>query len=181
MLDKETPEDDAGDDGAARGELQSETTLKKPEPSERKEKPKVDLNAPVVPKRKGFRETMWFVKGEEESELAEGSEEEKKEGEKKEEEEKKPAAVAGEETPEELTEKYKDDGSIGAEGSHHLSLRTGKTQQMKAVQLPSGEVPGEQMDETEFLDEMNPGRKYLIWIGVGVAIAAIVGILVAVL
>ena len=165
----------------ARGVLNSETTLKKPEPSEAKPKKKLDLSAPVPQQRKGFRETMWFVKGEEESEDASLPEDEKKKKEEEEEKKSTLAALAGEETPEDLAQKYTDDGSIGAEGSHHLSLRTGKTQQMKAVQLPTNEVPGERMDEKEFLDEMNRGRTYMIWIGVGVAIAAVVGIIIAVL
>ncbi|MEK6608909.1 MAG: serine/threonine-protein kinase [Myxococcota bacterium] len=101
----------------------------------------------------GFRETMWFFKGEVASQQsaqgpAAGGED-------------APANVLEDNKP--LDDKYKDDGSLDAAGAK-LSLKTGKTMMMKKVQLPKPDAmfggPGDRMSETEFLDEMaERGRK----------------------
>lgn len=118
--------------------------------------------APAAPGKGpgGFRETMWFVKGEIESAMAESGEAQE-------------AAV--EASAAELQEKYKDDGSLNAEEARRLSLRTGKTQMMQAVSVPSGQLPGEKMKEEDFISEMNKGRRLAIWIGIGVVVLGAVG------
>ena len=150
----------------AAGEVKADDTmLKKPEPVVKKDRS--SFKEPVAkPKQAGFRETLWFVKGKEESENVE-----KGEGEE--------APIAAVEPDAvELSEKYKEDGTIGAEGAHELSLRTGKTQQMKKIEIPSGEIPGETMDADEFISEMNRGRTIKIWVVVFLVLAAISGVVV---
>jgi hypothetical protein len=111
-----------------------------------------------------FRETMWFFKGEVESAMAaEGSEEVAK-----------PEDV--EASPEELSAKYADDGSLSDEAARRLSLRTGKTQMMQQVGVPSGEVPGEKMAPEDLLDEINRKRRIVAWTVVFVVLAAIGGV-----
>jgi hypothetical protein len=150
------------------GELTTDAALKKPAIPDEARAPK------LKPKRKGgaqpsaggFRETLWFVKGAEESQ-------EQEEGQA--DEETKPPVEA---SAEDLADKYKDDGSLGAAGAHHLSLRTGKTQRMKAMDMPSGEIPGEKMGDDDFISEMNRGRTVAIWVAVGAAVAAGAGALI---
>ncbi|MCK5800550.1 MAG: serine/threonine protein kinase, partial [Deltaproteobacteria bacterium] len=105
----------------------------------------------------GFRETMWFFKGEIESALAESGEAEE-------------APV--EASADELQDKYRDDGSIDEAGKK-LSLRTGNTQMMQAAKVPSGVLPGEKMGADEFISEMNSGRKIAIVLGILLAIGAV--------
>ncbi len=93
-----------------------------------------------------------------------------------EEEEKPPPPV--EPDHKELADKYEEDGTIGAEGAHELSLRTGKTQQMKKIDIPSGEIPGETMDDGEFINEMNRGRTIIIWVVVFLVLAGIAGVVI---
>jgi hypothetical protein len=94
---------------------------------------------------KGFRETMWFFKGEVESAMAEKGE--------------APSPAEEEGAQDDLAEKYADDGSIDDDAARRLSLRTGRTQMMQAVKVPSGHVPGDKMKAEEFIGEINPGRK----------------------
>ena len=110
--------------------------------------------------RKGFRETMWFFKGDVESQMAEAGE--------------APAAAEAEAENPDLARKYDDDGTLNAEAANRYSLRTGKTQMMKAVKLPSAEdMPGERMRDSEFIDEINAGGKWVIWVVGGIAVVAI--------
>jgi len=145
-----------------------QVSLKAPDPVVPKDRS--DFKEPGAAKpssgKAGFRETLWFVKGKAESESVEKGDPE---------EEPKPPV---EPDHEELEEKYTDDGSIGAEGAHELSLRTGKTQQMKKIDIPSGEIPGETMDDGEFISEMNRGRTIAIWIVVFLVLAGIAGVVV---
>jgi len=158
-----------GKTGKAVGELTTDVALKKPDPEKKKKKKKTAKKAAAP--QGGFRETMWFVKGEEESK---DRAEPKEEGE---EEEEAPPPLEMEMSATELGMKYKDDGSIGAEGAHHLSLRTGKTQQMKAVDIPSGDIPGEKMNADDFISEMNRGKTIMIWALVGLVVAGIAGVI----
>lgn len=112
---------------------------------------------------KGFRETMWFFKGEVESAMAQKGE--------------ASAPVTEVENPAELAEKYADDGSITDEAASRLSLRTGRTQMMQAVKVPSGQVPGDKMRAEEFIGEINRGRTIGIAL-VGLIVAAVVGLVV---
>ena len=148
------------------GEVTSnEVSLKAPDPVVPRDRS--DFKEPATSKPKaGFRETLWFVKGKAESESVE-----KGDGEEE-------APAPEEPDTQELTQKYTDDGSIGAEGAHELSLRTGKTQQMKKIEIPSGAIPGETMDDGEFISEMNRGRTIGIWVVVLLVLAGILGVVV---
>lgn len=107
---------------------------------------------------------MWFFKGEVESAMAaEGDEEVVKQQEV-------------EATPEELANKYRDDGSLSDEAARRLSLRTGKTQAMQKVKVPSGHLPGEKMAAEDFISEMNRGKRIAIWVGIFILLAGIGGL-----
>jgi hypothetical protein len=112
----------------------------------------------------GFRETMWFFRGEVESAMAESGD---------------TAAPAEEETahPDELTEKYADDGSLSDEEASRLSLRTGKTQDMKPPEVAKTFLPGTKMRADEFIGEINAGRKIAVGVAVAGAVVLIGGIL----
>ncbi|MCB9558693.1 MAG: protein kinase [Deltaproteobacteria bacterium] len=127
--------------------------------------------APTGSAKPGFRETMWFVKGEVESAMAEQGEAQSA------------IVEAGEVDAEDLAEKYRDDGSLaGSEEARRLSLRTGKTQMMQAVKVPSGQVPGREMGDEEMLAEMAGGSRKVALIIAGVVVAALLtGIVIAVL
>ena len=145
-----------------------DVALRRPAPVVPKDRSQVSAPDPAKSKG-GFRETLWFVKGKAESEAVDQGEAE----------EQPPEPVAPDAA--DLAMKYGDDGSIGAEGAHELSLRTGKTQQMKKIDMPSGEIPGETMDAEEFLSEMNRGRTIMIWVGVFLVLAAIGGVVAYIL
>ena len=113
--------------------------------------------------RIGFRETMWFFKGEVESAMAETGEAE--------------APPTDTVPPGELAQKYKDDGSLSADEAKRLSLRTGKTQMMQAYKAPSGQLPGERMKAGEFINEMNTGRRFGLVVGAIAAVVVVGGLL----
>jgi len=118
---------------------------------------------------KSFRETMWFFKGEVESAMAEKGE--------------PPHALSETEeaSPTELADKYTDDGSLSNEEARRLSLRTGRTQMMNAVKVPSGQLPGARMDAEDFIDEMNRGgRTMAMFIGIGLVVLVVGGVLWAI-
>jgi serine/threonine protein kinase len=117
-------------------------------------------------KKPAFRETMWFFKGEVESAMAESG------GETPD------PAPAVEATPQELTAKYADDGSLTDEEARRLSLRTGKTQMMAQVRVPRGTLPGEKMNAEEFLKELDKRKRLAIWVGIFVVLAAVAGLVV---
>jgi len=101
--------------------------------------PQVPAAAGVSPKG-GFRETLWFKKGEVEEYIKQG------------------AAGQPVEAPAEdarpIEDRYQDDGSVTAADRAKFSLRTGGTQVMGAVQKPSaGPVPGERVSEKELFEE----------------------------
>ena len=150
----------------AAGEVTAnDVSLKAPDPVVPKDRS--SFQAPEAAKPKpGFRETLWFVKGKAESESVESGEGEEE-----------PPPPAEPDTLE-LAEKYDDDGSIGAEGAHELSLRTGKTQQMKKIDMPTNALPGETMDDGEFISEMNRSRTIAIWVVVFIILAGIAGVVV---
>jgi len=112
----------------------------------------------------GFRETMWFFKGEVESAMAETGDED--------------APPKVEELPDDLAQKYVDDGSMTDEQARRLSLRTGKTQMMAQVKIPSGKVPGQEMKAEEFINEMNRGKRIAIWGGIFVVVAGLTTLVV---
>jgi serine/threonine protein kinase len=116
--------------------------------------------AAAQPGGKGFRETMWFFKGEIESKMAETGE----------------VTEAPPPETEDLSTKYKDDGSMTTDEAKRLSLRTGKTQMMQAVKVPSGDLPGERMQAEEFVAEMNRSSRTLTWIIIAGVVLAIGGV-----
>jgi hypothetical protein len=120
----------------------------------------------------GFRETLWFKKGDVEQMVAEAKA--------------KAAAAAAKgkggaaaATPEEppiedakpLEDRYKDDGSLTVEDRKKFSLRSGSTQ--TAMPTVGGVVPGDRMSDAELVNEIGGGKKIAI-IGVAVAVIAII-------
>jgi hypothetical protein len=112
-------------------------------------------NRPNPNKKGKFRETMWFKKGELDEAVA--------------------ASVDGPEAPARADElpiedRYKDDGTLTADDRDRLSLRTGGTQMMPAMQ--PGAVPGERMDDDALVGELSGSRTRSILIIVGAIIVA---------
>ncbi len=106
-------------------------------------------------KRGQFRETMWFKKGELDEAAAQAAAQIAKEG-------ASPDGVPVSDKADELAidERYKDDGSITAGDRQRLSLQTGHTQMMQAVQPTA--LPGERMGDDALIEEMQGGRKRTI-------------------
>jgi hypothetical protein len=126
--------------------------------------------AQPAPSTKGkFRETMWFKKGELDAAAAEAAAKAPK----------TPDALPVSDKADELPveDRYKDDGSITAKDRERLSLRTGATQMMPAVQVAEPKAKAERMDESEIVKEMSGGRGKIILL-VFVAIAVIAGLVV---
>ena len=160
------------------GEVSSNVKLKQPEPGAAAppmpEKPAQAQAAQAAqapqapagpPGKAGFRETMWFYKGEVESAMVEeGSEEMPK----------PPDDDTA--SPEELASKYADDGSLSDEAARRLSLRTGKTQMMQNANIPKGQLPGERMGDNELIGEISRVPPIAIYIGIGVLLAAVGGV-----
>jgi Protein kinase domain len=122
----------------------------------------------------GFRETLWFKKGDVEQMVAEAKA--------------KAAAAAAakgkpvpppEELPVEdakpLEDRYKDDGSVTVEDRKKFSLRSGSTQ--TAMPTVGGVIPGERMSDNEMINEIGSGKKIVI---IAVAIAVLIAIVAAV-
>ena len=116
----------------------------------------------------GFRETLWFKKGDVEQMVAEAKAKAAAAAAKG-----KPV-VAAEELPIEdakpLEDRYVDDGTVTVEDRKKFSLRSGGT----AAGLPAvGVIPGERMSDNEMISEIGSGKKMVI-IGVAVAVVAII-------
>jgi serine/threonine-protein kinase len=120
----------------------------------------------------GFRETLWFKKGDVEQMVAEAKAKAAAAAAKG-----KPVANPDElplEDAKPLEDRYVDDGSVTVEDRKKFSLRSGGT----AAGLPTvGVVPGERMSEDEMISEIGSGKKIAI-IAVAVAVVAIVAIVV---
>jgi hypothetical protein len=120
----------------------------------------------------GFRETLWFKKGDVEQMVAEAKAKAAAAAAKG-----KPAPAADElpgEDVKPLEDRYVDDGSVTVEDRKKFSLRSGGT----AAGIPTvGVVPGERMSEDEMINEIGSGKKVAI-IAVAAAIVAIIAIVV---
>jgi hypothetical protein len=136
------------------------------------------IAAPVVAKRHGdapkdkekgkFRETMWFKKGDLDSQAAVAAAEERaRTG-------KEVSADKADTLP--MDERYKDDGSITRGDKEKYSLRTGGTQMMAAVR-DGGPAASVKVSEDELIGEMKSGRR-LVMIAIVIGIAAAIAIVV---
>jgi hypothetical protein len=122
--------------------------------------------APATPSTKsgrrasGFRETMWFKKGEIDEAAEDG------------------APPSGEQADQ---ERYRDDGTITAADRERLSLRSGGTQALQAEKIRQV-VPGERMAPEDIVSELSGGRTrfYLILVS-ALAVAVVLIVYFAVL
>jgi hypothetical protein len=108
------------------------------------------------PRKKGFRETAWFRRGEIEEEMARKAAEMSADD---------PLAGPAQ------TEAVVDESALTADDRARLSLKTGRTEMMQAVK-PS-HLPGERMSEQDVLAEMDGGSRRSLIIG-GVVLGVIV-------
>jgi hypothetical protein len=118
-----------------------------------------------------FRETLWFKKGDVDQMVAEA---------------KAKLAAQGKlnpdgtpiEAPEDvrpLEDRYVDDGTVTAEDRKKFSLRTGGT---TAMPRASAHVPGEDMSESDVMQEMAGTRKTMILVVAGVLVAALLVVVI---
>lgn len=129
--------------------------------AEKKPEPQKPPTSQRQAKGKGaFRETMWFFKGEVEASL---SGEENEDG------------PIVQETPDELAERYKDDGTLPNDGADKFSLKTGSTQMMDQVEVPDRRVPGKRLNTQQVFADIDRNRRYKVWLGVGGLIAVVGG------
>jgi serine/threonine-protein kinase len=132
--------------------------------------------APEPQSQKGkFRETMWFKKGDLDTQAAVAAAEERaRTG-------KDVAADKADSLP--MDERYKDDGSISRGDKEKYSLRTGATQMMAALragEAPPGASGHHKVSEDALIGEMKGGRgKVLIAIAIGVVALVLLIALIA--
>jgi serine/threonine protein kinase len=132
--------------------------------------------APEPQSQKGkFRETMWFKKGDLDTQAAVAAAEERaRTG-------KDVAADKADSLP--MDERYKDDGSISRGDKEKYSLRTGATQMMAALragEAPPGASGSHKVSEDALIGEMKGGRsKVLIAIVIGVVAIVLLIVLVS--
>jgi len=120
--------------------------------------------APGGGKGAAFRETLWFKKGDVEQMVADAKAKIAAAGGGAE-------KVAGVEAPEDIRpveDRYVDDGSVTTDDRKNFSLRQGGT----ATALPAvgRSVPDEKMTEEDMAGELAPGRKFTVFIGIGIAV-----------
>jgi eukaryotic-like serine/threonine-protein kinase len=120
---------------------------------------------PSKDEKKGkFRETMWFKKGDLDTQAAIAAAEERaRTG-------KDVATDKADSLP--MDERYKDDGSISARDKEKYSLRTGGTQMMQAIRGDIGAAAAK-VSEDELIGEMKGGRRIVM-------IAIVVGVIAAI-
>ena len=132
--------------------------------------------APEPQAQKGkFRETMWFKKGDLDTQAAVAAAEERaRTG-------KDVAVDKADSMP--MDERYKDDGSISRGDKEKYSLRTGATQMMAALragEAPPGASGHHKVSEDALIGEMKGGRgKVLIAIAIGVVALVLLIVLIA--
>ena len=117
------------------------------------------------PATKGkFRETMWFKKGELDSQAAVTAEEERTRTGK---------SVNDKADSLPMDERYKDDGSVTRADKDKYSLRTGNTQMMAAIPKPAaGGGTAAKVSEDALIGEMKGGRTW-VFFAIG---AAVIGV-----
>jgi hypothetical protein len=125
--------------------------------------------APEIAGTKGkFRETMWFKKGDLDTQAAIAAADERaRTG-------KDVAADKVDTLP--MDERYKDDGSISRGDKEKYSLRTGATQMMQAMRT-DGPASSQKVSEDALIDEMKGGRSRIL-IAIAVAVVALVLLIV---
>jgi serine/threonine-protein kinase len=115
-------------------------------------------------RKKGFRETAWFKRGELEEELARAE-----------------AAAGDNPLKSGLTGKHKplDDDQIemSQKDAQRLSLKTGATQAMPVLKGGGTSLPGERMDEAEMLAEISSSKRTIFIIG-AVAVAIVIALII---
>jgi hypothetical protein len=122
------------------------------------------------PKSK-FRDTMWFKKGELDSQAAQAAADEH--------------ARTGHVTSDKadhlpIDERYKDDGSLSHTDKQLYSLRTGATQSTTALRDTATQSGTDKVSEDALIDEMKGGRhRLLAIIAVVVAVIAVLVFLIA--
>jgi eukaryotic-like serine/threonine-protein kinase len=118
-----------------------------------------------------FRDTMWFKKGELDSQAAQAAADEH--------------ARTGNVTPDTadqlpIDERYKDDGSLSHTDKQLYSLRTGATQSNTALRDPATQSATDKVSEDALIDEMKGGRSRLVAIiAVVLAVVAVLVFLIA--
>jgi hypothetical protein len=102
----------------------------------------------------GFRETMWFKKGELDAQAAQAAADERaKTG-------KDASADKADSLP--LDERYKDDGSLSRSDKEKYSLRTGATMMTTAIRDSRGDASaGDKISEDALIGEMKGGRNVI--------------------
>ena len=122
-------------------------------------------------KKGKFRETMWFKKGDLDTQAAIAAAEERaRTG-------KDVANDKADSLP--MDERYKDDGSITRGDKEKYSLRTGGTQMMQAVRGDIGAAAAK-VSEDELIGEMKSGRRVvMIAIAIGVIAAIVIVLMLA--
>jgi hypothetical protein len=117
-----------------------------------------------------FRETMWFKKGDLDTQAAVAAAEER--------------ARTGKDVATDkvdtlpIDERYKDDGSISRGDKEKYSLRTGGTQAMPALRVQNPGTTGSmKVSEDALIDEMKGGRSKII-IGIVIAVIAVILVIV---
>jgi eukaryotic-like serine/threonine-protein kinase len=145
---------------AAAKTVMAEAPAPAPAPAEKRVKPPEGV-------KKGFRETAWFKQGEIDEELARAQ---------------AASASADPLAPTGTTGKHAviDESALNAQDQKRLSLKTGATQMMKAINPGTGAapaLPGERMDEAEMLAEIDRSKRMFTIAGIVVAVV-IIGIVV---
>jgi hypothetical protein len=114
----------------------------------------------------GFRETMWFKKGELDAQAAQAAADERaKTG-------KDASADKADSLP--LDERYKDDGSLSRSDKEKYSLRTGATMMTTAIRDSRGDASaGDKISEDALIGEMKGGRNVILGL-IAIGLVAVV-------
>ncbi len=129
---------------------------------------KKNAEPPKEEKKGKFRETMWFKKGDLDTQAAIAAAEERaRTG-------KDVASDKADSLP--MDERYKDDGSITRGDKEKYSLRTGGTQMMQAVRGDIGAAAAK-VSEDELIGEMKSGRR-VVMIAIAIGLIAAIAIVI---